>query len=139
MILRAITVHAPWSWAIAQNLKPYENRPKRYSYRGPLLIHAGKHYDPHEYAEDCDAIEELGGRRPPAIPELGGIVGATRLVDCAAPLDHSDGWRAPGQYGLRLQDSIPLPFRGYRGAQGIFFVELTPPEVDALRRAHLVT
>lgn len=38
---RVLTVRPPWSWAIAFGGKTIENRTQAWTYRGPLLIHAG--------------------------------------------------------------------------------------------------
>jgi len=40
----AITVKQPWAWAIAAGFKDVENRTTNWSYRGPLAIHAGRHW-----------------------------------------------------------------------------------------------
>lgn len=39
--VRALTVKQPWAWAIMYGGKTIENRTAAWSYRGPLLIHAG--------------------------------------------------------------------------------------------------
>lgn len=44
--MKALTVKQPWAWAIAAGHKPIENRVQRWSYRGPLAIHAGLSTDP---------------------------------------------------------------------------------------------
>ena len=141
MILPALSVRQPWSWAITQGLKPWENRPRRFHYRGPLLIHASKTLPLADYAFGAVLIEELTGRSPPARDtiERGGIVGAAVLTDCAEPLLADDGeWRGEGSFGLRLEKADSLPFRAYPGALGLFKVELTRPEAEAMRAAGLV-
>lgn len=40
--MKAITVMQPWAWAVMAGGKIVENRRQRWSYRGPLAIHAGK-------------------------------------------------------------------------------------------------
>jgi len=72
MILRALSVRQPWAWAIVQGLKPWENRSRRFNYRGPVLIHASKTVAT-DYQEACLLIERLSGHRPPPAPELGGM------------------------------------------------------------------
>jgi len=138
MIIRAISVRQPFAWAIVQGLKPWENRPRRFGYRGALLIHAGKTLMRADYAAACALVERLSGRRPPALPELGGIVGAALLTACAEPLERDLQWRGAGQFGLRLEHAVVLPFRAYRGALGLFKVKLTRREVEALRAAGLL-
>jgi len=140
MILRALSVRQPWAWAIVEGLKPWENRPRRFNYRGPLLIHASKTAIEEDYLFGAGLIEALTGRSPPprAVIERGGIVGAAMLTDCAEPLLADDGeWRGEGSFGLRLEKAIILPFRAYPGALGLFKVELTPRELKELSAAGL--
>lgn len=40
-VLKALTVHAPWAWAMIHGPKRVENRSWGTSHRGPLAIHAG--------------------------------------------------------------------------------------------------
>ena len=131
----------PWAWAIVQGLKPWENRPRRFNYRGPLLIHASQAAREQDYVFAVELIESLTGRSPPprnAI-ERGGIVGAAELTDCAEPLGEDDGaWRGEGSFGLRLAKAVPLPFRAIPGALGLFKVELTRDEIERLHAASLV-
>ena len=39
--MKAITIHAPWAWAIAEGHKRYEIRTWQIKYRGPIAIHSG--------------------------------------------------------------------------------------------------
>ncbi len=112
---RALSVRQTWSWALAAALKPVENnRPRRFHYRGPLLIHASRTVVRADYAEACDLIEQLSGQRPPAELPLGCIVGAAVLTGCAQPLERDQGWRFAGQYGLQLERAVELPLRPLR-------------------------
>lgn len=43
--MRAITLKQPWASLVANGYKIYEFRPKNYTYRGKILIHAGKGID----------------------------------------------------------------------------------------------
>ena len=43
--MRVITLKQPWATLVAEGLKKYEFRSWKYSYRGELLIHAGKGID----------------------------------------------------------------------------------------------
>ena len=141
MILRALSVRQPWAWAIVQGLKPWENRPRRFNYRGPLLIHASQAAREKDYLFAVELIESLTGKSPPARSaiERGGIVGAAELTDCAEPLDGDDGeWRGEGSFGLRFEKAITLPFRPCAGALGLFKVELTGDETARVSAAGLV-
>lgn len=137
MILRALSVRWPWSWAIVEGLKPWENRPRRFHYRGPLLIHASKTL----VRTDCEAasefIERRSGRRPPAVPVVGGIVGAALLVECVEPLPRDRGWLFAGQFGLRFERPLVLPFRACRGALGLFSLPVTRAELRLVQSCAL--
>ena len=43
--MKAITIKEPWATLIAEGLKEYEFRTWKTTYRGDILIHAGKGYD----------------------------------------------------------------------------------------------
>ena len=43
--MRVITLKQPWATLVAEGLKKYEFRSWKYSYRGEILIHAGKGVD----------------------------------------------------------------------------------------------
>jgi len=43
--MRVITLKQPWASLVAEGLKEYEFRNMNYSYRGKILIHAGKGID----------------------------------------------------------------------------------------------
>lgn len=53
----ALSVRQPWAWAIISGGKTIENRSWTTPYRGPLLIHAGKAFDP----DDVEYIEAEHG------------------------------------------------------------------------------
>ena len=43
-MMRGMTIHNPWAWAIAYGYKPIENRGTNVNYRGPVAIHAGQRW-----------------------------------------------------------------------------------------------
>jgi hypothetical protein len=150
VILPAISVRQPWAALITrlpQGLaKNIENRSRRSHYRGPLLIHASKGCTAEEYYDALDFAVRYGKVPVLALPEFhelerGGIVGAVRMTGVIEPdVDGGDPtyrWHVPDCFGYQLADHVPLPFRPYKGALGLFRVELTPVEVDALRAADL--
>jgi hypothetical protein len=137
MILRALSVRQPWAWAIVHGLKPWGNRPRRFNYRGPVLIHASKTVET-DYEAACLLIERLSSHRPPPLPELGGIVGAAALTGCFEPLTRERGWRCAGQFGLRFECAIALPFRAVPGALGLFKIELMQDELECVNAVGLV-
>lgn len=138
MILPCLSVRQPFAAAIVLGWKPFENRPQRRKYRGPLLIQAGS-APAEDYDECCSMVERISGRKLPEEIRFGGLVGAVDLVGCADPLRYDDGrWRFAGQYGLELERAVTLPFRPLKGALGLFKVELTDSEAQTLRSAGLI-
>lgn len=138
IVLPCLSVRQPFATAIVLGWKPIENRPQNRKYRGPLLIQAGSAPYP-GYDEAVEFCERLSGRKLPDEIRFGGIVGAVNMVDCKPPLRHDDGrWRAAGQYGLEFEQAITLPFRAYKGALGLFRVELTHVETQTLQAAGLL-
>jgi hypothetical protein len=148
MILPAISVRPPWSHFISRlpraHAKTIENRPRRWHYRGPLLIHAGKTCSRADYESAiafCEAHTSVPRVLLPRFEQLdrGGIVGAVRLAgvlepDAFTPFD----WHMPDSFGLQLEQHMPLPFRAYPGALGLFRVELTQSEERALTAGGLL-
>ena len=60
--MKAITIHAPWAWAIINGHKRWENRTWPTNYRGWLAIHAGKRNASDDAAEAL--LAELGIDHP---------------------------------------------------------------------------
>ena len=54
--MKALSIKQPWAWAIIHAGKNVENRTWATSYRGPLLIHAGKTFDHEGYQWIMDHI-----------------------------------------------------------------------------------
>ena len=82
--MKALTLHRPWSFAVAHLGKDVENRGWRTNDRGELAIHAGKTWD----WISAEMIERISGhefvpweddRHPDA---WRGIVAVANLVDC---------------------------------------------------------
>lgn len=101
MIL-ALSIRQPWAGRIVSGRKDVENRTWTTTYRGPVLIHAGKQPD----------REEDG-----PYGELGGIVGVAELVDVVT--ESASPWFS-GPFGFVLRNARPLPFTPCRGALGFF-------------------
>lgn len=133
--MKALTVHQPWAWLIVNGYKTIENRTRRTSHRGPLLIHAGL------TPEDpiCWTFTEMNARRIgaqlPAPHELpfGAIVGIVHVVEVLDPCEQSEvhkwRWRDPYMYGWVLEGAVAVPEPvTWRGMPGLFEV---PDEVVA--------
>lgn len=70
--MKALTICQPYAELIVRGLKPIENRTWPTSYRGPLLIHAGKSREWMD-ADDLDAYPGM---------VFGALVGRVNVVDC---------------------------------------------------------
>lgn len=76
--LKALTIRAPWAWAIAQGWKRVENRSWATRFRGRIAIHAAVSKE-----SDADAAATFAslGLEPPTEFVRGAIVGTVELVD----------------------------------------------------------
>lgn len=116
-----LSIRQPWAWLIVQGHKPVENRTWGTSFRGLILIHAGKGMTRDEYNDARDFLNDM--RLPtiklPALDELerGGIVGTARLVNCV--YHHDSPWFG-GPVGWVLEDAKPVPFVPCVGQLGLF-------------------
>lgn len=107
-----------------------ENRTWATTYRGPLVVHAGKKYDHdgHAFIEN-----ELGLMVPKDLP-CGGIVGMFELVDCVT--SYRSKWFF-GPYGFVVGSPTPLSFMEYPGKLGFMDIpdeiiaRLSPPLASA--------
>lgn len=140
--MKVLSIQQPWSYLIAHGIKDIENRDWTTSYRGPVLIHAGKKLDPGCFDGDevfSPALYESGaglsimGQVPRLKSgyEVGGIVGIARLVDVVTR--SKSPWFV-GRYGFVLQNARPLPFMPLRGQLGLFDA---PAEIVAKVRAEI--
>ena len=73
MKVRVITLKQPWASLIANGLKIYEFRNMNYSYRGKILIHAGKGVD----KEALESVKEFNLEYPQSK-----IMAEVEIVDC---------------------------------------------------------
>jgi len=113
--MKAISIMQPWAWLIVAGHKDVENRTWWTSFRGPVLIHAGKRHDGPRSEWDWPEIP------PPAAFEYGGIVGEAEIVGCVT--SHCSPWFC-GPYGFVIRNARPLPFRPCRGQLGFFVPDL---------------
>lgn len=110
--MKAVTICQPYAERIRLGLKPIENRTWPTSYRGPLLIHAGRSRD---WMDDGD------DRRYPEMA-FGAVVALSELVDCVRVehlpdhlRDHEDA-NGPWCWLLAGVQSVgPIPCRGAQG------------------------
>lgn len=71
--MKAITIKEPWATLIKEGYKEYEFRVWKTSYRGEVLIHAGKSYD----EENIKRFENRNLKYSP-----GKIIAKATITDC---------------------------------------------------------
>lgn len=113
--MNAISIQQPWAELIVSGVKDVENRSWYTSFRGRILIHAGKKFDNESFIE----LQECGffkGKKKSDF-QLGGIVGITTITNCVTK--SKSQWFF-GEYGFVLKDSERVPFHPHKGQLGIF-------------------
>ncbi len=113
-LIKALTLHRPWCWAIVTGHKSVENRSWATNHRGPLLIHSGKTWDRH----GAEAIAEVTGVHLPRDQwPTGRIVGLVQLSDCVRYRPDLGAW-AYGPWCWLLTEPLalqePVACRGQR-------------------------
>ncbi len=125
--------------------KRIENRTRRTSFRGWILVHASMtwsaQYDTAVWAF-CLENKLLGMTRAnpdgscteivrevlQRVPVTGGIIGAMHIVDCVNASD-DPFWMGP--HGYVIDQVVKLPFHACKGSLGFFDVTL-PPDILTL-------
>lgn len=115
----AITVRQPWAWLIVNGIKDIENRTRRTSHRGPLLIHASQAKPSEEMLAAIEAKYHVTIPREELA--CGGVVGQANVVDVVA--EHPSRWFL-GPWGYVLTRAKPLPFVRCSGQLGIFRLQV---------------
>lgn len=130
--MKALSIKQPWAELIIAGIKDVENRTWGTSYRGPLLIHAGKVADSRWL--DADWRDALG-LPPKAVTHLehvgvkdglpmalGGIIGCVELIDVRKPFRGRVAYRQWHEYGMTgwylknpQRFDQPIPWRGQLG------------------------
>ena len=114
--MKALTVHQPWAWAIAEGYKDIENRTWPTKYRGKLLIHAGNS------KKSIDAGYEFMQEHRQTMPFLdeliyGSIIGEVELIDCVR--DSQSIWAMDAHWHWVLRNAVkfdvPIPCKGQLG------------------------
>jgi len=128
MNIPCLSIRQPWAWSIFMLGKDVENRSWATKYRGPLLVHTGKHFYPPEIRENVRDCARMAKKAGHAIPDkitmhelkeqTGGIVGIVDVVDCIR--DSLSPWAIPGEWHWVLADARPLPFYPCLGRLGLF-------------------
>jgi hypothetical protein len=122
--MKALSVRAPWWWAILHLGKDIENRDWSTNFRGTIYLHAGKFWKDAEIKEGVDDISFIMGD---AVLEVfcsedtlwygrGCIVGTVDIVGCVS--QSKSRWFY-GEYGFQLANPVafprPIPFKGALG------------------------
>jgi len=120
--MKALSVRAPWWWAILHLGKDIENRDWPTGFRGTIYLHASKHWSRREIEEDAYDIRNICNSETGVIPfdevlpGCGCIVGSVEIVDCVS--ESRSPWFF-GRYGFVLAHPIayrkPIPFKGALG------------------------
>ena len=114
--MKALSIRAPWAWAIFHQGKNIENRSRRTHYRGPLVIQSSLTKDPKAIAW----LRRHGFKFPDAFP-TGYLVGVVEVVDCLDKVPRSLWASGPFCYVLARPRAFSKPIR-WRGQLGFFGV-----------------
>ncbi len=148
--MRALSLHDPYPYLILdlpdEHRKDIENRQRKVlSTPGPLLIQVTQRLtkDQHEAA--------LTVARRAAVPEallppyqgrdLGGIVGCVLISEVLPRRSLADlvyRWKFEEHVGYVLAKRVKLPFRAVSAGQGVFHVDLTSAEREAIVAAGIL-
>lgn len=112
--MRALTIRQPWAAAITYADKRVENRVWPTSYRGPVLIHAGKTLDRHHGPMVAAVVRGLQ-------LDLGAVLAVARITGCHEDDGECTPWSARGQFHHVLDEVTALPLSiPWTGAQGLW-------------------
>jgi hypothetical protein len=136
--MKAISLWQPWASAIIAGVKSYETRGWKTAHRGPILIHAAKHWSPALAAFLNEAQDR--GALPDGDYPRGALLGAVKIESCEAvevvrlrigPIERLLGDYRDGRQAWQLSAPVQLarPIY-YCGAQRIFNVpdEILPED-----------
>lgn len=127
MKYKVLTVRQPYASLLAGGVKDVENRSRRISYRGTVLIHAG--------ARMHDVVSFLRKRQEFTVEEItimtqvneveenelfGCIVGSVEIVDCVQ--DSTSPWAERGQWHWVCRNAkvFDHPIRNVKGRLGLW-------------------
>lgn len=123
---RALTVRQPWATGIVGmpgghgGPKPVENRTRTTNHRGPILIHAGLHYDLDAGSRNWAMCRWLtSGDVLPSKLATGAIIGTAVIEDCHQCDGSCSEWAEPESWhwvlGERRALAEPIPAKGALG------------------------
>lgn len=124
--MRALTIRQPWAAFIAHSDKRIENRVWPTSYRGTLLIHAGK-------TVDRGLPRWLTALARTIRIDQGAVIAVARLTDSHPDDGECTRWSARGQFHHVLDDVTVLRTPvSHRGALGLWI-----PPAELVERVRL--
>ncbi|MFF4640891.1 hypothetical protein ACFY1G_34780 [Streptomyces olivaceus] len=109
--IRGISVQQPHAACILSGDKGIENRPRPWSWRGWMLLHAGQRIDRPALRVPLIARTVRGRDLT-----TGAVLGIARLVDCHQDPEHSIG--NPGYWNLRNDRSEAALVAAHRAGAG---------------------
>jgi hypothetical protein len=116
--MKALTVWQPSAWAIVAGHKDVENRSWATHYRGPVLIHAAKGFNP----EIAVWMRQKLGLDPPLHYTHSAILGVVEITDCTRTArSHWSSRAAGGGWSMycwhlaNAQAIEPVPCSGRQG------------------------
>lgn len=140
--LKAITIYQPWATLLALELKRYETRSWKTSYRGPIAIHAGR--KPFSQIQAPDPVaQELKRHFPWGMDKLplGFVIATAELVGChlideaflqtLTETERLLGDYTPGRYAWEfagMKEIEHIPARGYQGLWNWAAPNSSPPD-----------
>lgn len=107
--MKALTIRQPWADAIAHGEKRIENRTRRTSYVGTVLIHAGLTGDRQAVLDGVLPGPDIRG----AVIAIADLTGCHRAANCCAPWGFEDCWHWTLASVRTLK--TPLPAKGQLG------------------------
>lgn len=137
--MRAITIQQPWAhliihgWTdcdrnLTQHYKDVENRTWPCSYRGPLVIHAGKSRERLGFTNRFFGLDEAG-------LDFGAAIGVVEMFDCKTVSQVESRWaEGPWCHLYRNPKAFELPIP-WQGSQGLWVPD---PQLVALVEQELV-
>lgn len=135
--MKALSIKQPWAFAILNCDKDIENRTWQTHYRGPILVHAGKTFDPAGFT----FLRQRGLYVPARLP-LGAYLGYVTITGCRRQtvVETMRQGGSPWAFGpWCLELSAPAPFADPipgPGQLGLYEAEL--PEAPRLLQLSLL-
>jgi hypothetical protein len=129
--MKALSIRAPWAWAILYAGKDIENRSRRTKHRGLLLVHSSLRKDKAAIAW----LRRRGFEFPTNFP-TGALVGVVDVVECFDKVPRNRWAVGPHCYLLKNPRIFrkPIPWRGQLG-----MFEVPDPKITmAIRNARKI-